>query len=220
MRTPWRSTCRVTAAAEAARGTGSPDYARVVLEFIRAVDAPRPVPCGLSMGGAITQQLLLDAPDRFAAGVIVSSGARLRVLPSMFALMRSDFPGYVALIDRLGFSEKTPAGVKQPFLEDSLRASPEVAAGDFGACDRFDVMARLGAIRVPVLVISAEDDRLTPPKYAEFLEAHIPGASRTHIRDAGHFVPIENRPRSTRPSPASSMPTRFDNKGLVAGFKW
>jgi pimeloyl-ACP methyl ester carboxylesterase len=180
-----------------------PDYARVVLEFIRGVDAPRPVPCGLSMGGAITQQLLLDAPDRFAAGVIVSSGARLRVLPSMFALMRSDFPGYVALIDRLGFSEKTPAGVKQPFLEDSLWAAPEVAAGDFGACDRFDVMARLGAIRVPVLVISAEDDRLTPPKYAEFLEAHIPGASRTHIRDAGHFVPIE------KPAEVNAAITRF-----------
>ncbi len=29
----------------------------------------------------------------------------------MFALMRSDFPGYVALIDRLRFSERTPAEV-------------------------------------------------------------------------------------------------------------
>jgi pimeloyl-ACP methyl ester carboxylesterase len=180
-----------------------PDYARVVLEFIRALGAPRPVPCGLSMGGAITQQLLLDAPDCFPAGIIVSSGARLRVLPSMFELIRADFPGYVGLVDRLGFSAKTPAAVKRPFLDDSLRAVPEVAAGDFGACDRFDVMARLGAIRVPVLVVSAEDDRLTPPKYAEFLEAHIPGVVRTHIRDAGHFAPIE------KPAAVNAAITRF-----------
>ncbi|HSV94160.1 MAG TPA: alpha/beta fold hydrolase [Desulfobacterales bacterium] len=168
-----------------------PDYARAVLEFVDALGAPRPVPCGLSMGGAITQQLLLDVPGRFPAGVIVSSGARLRVLPSIFEMIRTDMAGYVALIDRLGFSEKTPAAVKRPFLEDSLRAAPEAAAGDFGACDRFDVMARLGEIRTPVLVVSAEEDRLTPPKYADFLEAHIPGARRARIRDAGHFAPIE-----------------------------
>jgi pimeloyl-ACP methyl ester carboxylesterase len=42
-----------------------------------------------------------------------------------------------------------------------------------------------------VLIISAEDDRLTPPKYGLFLERGIPGAVRRHIMDAGHFVPIE-----------------------------
>ena len=167
------------------------DYAAAVDDFIRAVGAPRPVPCGLSMGGAITQQLLIDNGDRFPAGIIVSSGARLRVLPSLFERIRTDFAGYVDLIDRLGFSAQTPPGLKAPFLEDSLRAHPEVAAGDFAACDRFDVMAQLDRIRVPVLVISAEDDQLTPPKYADFLEAHIPGAVRAHIRAAGHFVPIE-----------------------------
>ncbi|MCU0539848.1 MAG: alpha/beta hydrolase [Desulfobacterales bacterium] len=167
------------------------EYASAVADFMAAVGAPAPIPCGLSMGGAITQQLLLDHPGRFRAGIIVSSGARLRVLPSMFDLIATDMAGYAAMVDRLGFSPRTPEPVKRPFLADSLRARPEVAGGDFRACDRFDVMARLGEIRVPVLVVSAEDDRLTPPKYAEFLVQHIPGSSRVHIADAGHFVPIE-----------------------------
>jgi pimeloyl-ACP methyl ester carboxylesterase len=167
------------------------DYAAATVDFIAAIGAPRPVPCGLSMGGAITQQLLLDRPALFRAGIIVSSGARLRVLPSLFEMIAADMHAYVAMIDRLGFSEKTPAAVKQPFLEDSLRAAPAVAHGDFTACDRFDVIARLGSIRTPVLIISAEDDRLTPPKYGLFLERGIPGAVRRHIMDAGHFVPIE-----------------------------
>ena len=167
------------------------DYARVVIEFIDALPVANPIPCGLSMGGAITQQLLLDYPDRFRAGVIVSSGARLRVLPSLFETIEKDFRGYIAMVDQLGFSEKTPASVKQPFLDDSLKAEPEIAFGDFKACDHFDVMPRLGAVAVPVLVISAEDDQLTPPKYGEFLLKRIATSTGVHITDAGHFVPIE-----------------------------
>jgi len=167
------------------------DYARAVVDFLDAIAAPRPVPCGLSMGGAITQQLLLDEPARFPAGIVISSGARLRVLPALLAAIETDFQAYVAMIDRSGFSEKTPASVKQPFLEDSLKADPAVAHGDFTACDRFDVMQRLGSIRMPVLIISAEDDRLTPPKYGQFLEKSLPRAVRRHVQDAGHFVPIE-----------------------------
>ena len=96
-----------------------------------------------------------------------------------------------------------PTAVKRPFLEDSLNARPEVVHGDFKACDQFDVMPRLGSIRAPVLVISAEDDQLTPPNYGEFLEKRIPNAVRAHIRDAGHFVPIE------KPLEVNAAITRF-----------
>jgi pimeloyl-ACP methyl ester carboxylesterase len=185
------------------------EYAAAVADFTAGIGAPAPIPCGLSMGGAIAQQLLLDYQDRFRAGVVVSSGARLRVLPSIFDLIAADMTGYAALIDRLGFSPQTPDAVKRPFLEDSLRVRPEVAGGDFRACDRFDVMARLAEIRVPVLVVSAEDDRLTPPKYAEFLVQHITGSRRVHIADAGHFVPIE------KPLEVNAAITRFlDTHGL------
>jgi pimeloyl-ACP methyl ester carboxylesterase len=143
------------------------------------------------MGGAISQQLLLDHSGHFQAGIIVSSGARLRVLPSLLDLILSDMHAFVDLIDRMGFCRKTPAAVKQPFLEDALRADPAVAHGDFKACDRFDVMPRLNSIRVPVLIISAADDRLTPPAYGRFLEKNISGAVRRHILDAGHFAPLE-----------------------------
>jgi pimeloyl-ACP methyl ester carboxylesterase len=167
------------------------DYAAVTVDFITAIAAPSPIPCGLSMGGAITQQLLLDHSAHVRGGIIISSGARLRVLPSLFEMIDAGMPAYVEMIDRLGFSEKTPPSVKKPFLEDSLNARPEVAHGDFTACDGFDVMQRLGAIQAPVLIITAEDDRLTPSKYGEFLEMNIPKAVRAHILDAGHFVPIE-----------------------------
>ena len=188
-----------------------PDYAAVMVDFITAIAAPSPIPCGLSMGGAIVQQLLLDHADRFRAGIIVSSGARLRVLPSLFDMIAQDFPAYVEMVDRLGFSEKTAAAVKQPFLEEHLKARPEVARGDFKACDRFDVIARLSTIRVPVLVISAADDTLTPPKYAEFLAQHIPASRRAHIPGAGHFVPIE-KPQAVNAAIAEFLDGNYSGK--------
>ncbi|MFO7708330.1 MAG: alpha/beta fold hydrolase [Desulfobacterales bacterium] len=185
------------------------EYAAAVADFIAALAAPAPIPCGLSMGGAITQQLLLDYADRFRAGIIVSSGARLRVLPSLFELIDRDMPGYVQAVDQMGFSPKTAPAVKRPFLEDSLRARPEVAHGDFQACDRFDVAGRLAQISVPVLVVSAEDDQLTPPKYAEFLAQRIASATRAHIPEAGHFAPIE------KPLEVNAAISRFlDANGL------
>jgi pimeloyl-ACP methyl ester carboxylesterase len=168
-----------------------PDYASVLVEFIKAIAAPHPIPCGFSMGGAITQQLLLDHSSHFRAGIIVSSGARLKVLPELLEMIETDMVRYTDMADRLGFSAKTEAAVKQPFLEDSLKATPQVVYGDFMACHAFDVMQRLVDIQVPVLVISAEDDLLTPPKYGDYLERHIPAAVHIHIRDAGHFAPIE-----------------------------
>jgi pimeloyl-ACP methyl ester carboxylesterase len=41
------------------------------------------------------------------------------------------------------------------------------------------------------LIISAQDDLLTPPKYGELLEQKIPGSRRVHILDSGHMIPVE-----------------------------
>ena len=167
------------------------DHAQAVVEFIEAVEVSKAIPCGLSLGGAIAQQLLLDYPARFSAGILVGTGARLRVLPAIFEAIQNDYAGVVEMLCKLSSSEKTDPKQIQPFREDLNRCKPEVTYRDFQACNQFDVMDRLAEISVPVLIISAEDDKLTPPKYGEFLESGIPHATRTHIMDAGHNSPME-----------------------------
>jgi pimeloyl-ACP methyl ester carboxylesterase len=68
---------------------------------------------------------------------------------------------------------------------------PEVLHGDFLACDRFDVLDRLGEIKVPTQVICGVDDMLTPLKYSRFLVEAIPEANLVAIDDAGHMVMLE-----------------------------
>jgi pimeloyl-ACP methyl ester carboxylesterase len=77
-----------------------------------------------------------------------------------------------------------------------LAVGPGVLRGDFLACDRFDVMGRLGEVRLPTLVICGEEDQLTPPKYSQFLVDHIQGARLVTIPEAGHMVMLE-KPQET-----------------------
>ena len=73
-----------------------------------------------------------------------------------------------------------------------MAAQPRgVVHGDFTACDAFDVMDRLGAVRAPAFVVVGREDRLTPPKYAALLRARLPGEGMLVVPGAGHMVACE-----------------------------
>lgn len=167
------------------------DYAREVADFIEASALPRPIPCGLSIGGAIALQLLLDHPESFPAGILCCTGARLRVLPAILETIETDYERFVADLGRFGAAAATDPRRLEPIVDATRRCPPAVTLNDFRACDRFDAMSRLGEIFRPVLVVSGAEDQLTPPKYADYLERHIFEAERTHIADAGHLLPLE-----------------------------
>lgn len=178
----------------ASRGSGGgsiPELAEEVAELLEGLQVPRPIPCGLSIGGAIVLQLLIDRSALLAGGVLVGTGARLRVLPDIIAMIETDYAGFIDMLDQFSASEKTDPERLRPVRQAAAACLPAVTAGDFQACDRFDVMDCLDRIDKPVLVVSAEDDRLTPPKYSDYLEKHIHDCQRVHIQDAGHLVPIE-----------------------------
>ena len=167
------------------------DYARAVVDFISAIEAPRPIPCGLSLGGAIAQQLLLDFPDLFKAGILISTGSKLKVAPEIFDAIEKDVKSYVDMMVKLVTSKSTDPDRVKSFKDDTARCSPDILIQDFRACDRFDVMQHVGSITSPVLVVTAEDDLVTPPKYGDFLKTSIAKACRVHIMEAGHIVTME-----------------------------
>jgi pimeloyl-ACP methyl ester carboxylesterase len=167
------------------------DYAEAVVKFITAIDMPDSILCGLSMGGAIVQQMLLDYPKRLKAGILIATGARMEVAPALFETIEKDYNGFAGWMSKICVSKKTDPRKADFFRDDLLRCRPEVTIGDFGACDRFDAVDQISAINCPVLVVTAEEDKLTPPKFGEFLEKQIKNASRAHILDAGHIVPLE-----------------------------
>jgi pimeloyl-ACP methyl ester carboxylesterase len=174
------------------------EYADAVAGFIDSIAAPRPVPCGLSIGGGIVLRLLLDDRDRYEAGILVNSGARLRVLPLILEAIGNDYEAFVNATYTGGISEKTDPSRVRPLVDSMARCPPEVTLGDFKACDSFDVMEHLEEIAVPVLVLTASDDRMTPVKYGRYLAEHIRSATLVNIEDAGHLSPMEKPEEVTR----------------------
>jgi pimeloyl-ACP methyl ester carboxylesterase len=167
------------------------EHARDVVDLVRRLDTPLPVPCGLSMGGAVVQQLLVVHPEDFPAGILMNTGPKLKVMPLIFDTIARDYGAFVDLLCRTAVH----AGNFSPELREKIvqvtRCEPETALRDFRACDRFDLMERIGSIRVPVLVISGEEDLITPPRYGEFLAGAIPGAVHARLTGTGHLSPLE-----------------------------
>jgi pimeloyl-ACP methyl ester carboxylesterase len=167
-------------------------YARAVVDAATALAIERPLICGISMGGAITLHLLIHHADRIGGGILVNTGARLKVLPIIIDTIERDFAAHLE-----GLIDFTVAKVNQEdaaicgSVMASAIDSPTVTADDFRACDAFDETQRATGIRLPVLVLSARQDVLTPVRYADWLAAHIPGARHVTIDAAGHMSPIE-----------------------------
>ena len=167
------------------------DFAQVVETLIDTLQAPMPVPCGLSLGGAVALQLLLNGKGRYYAGILINTGSRLKVMPEIFDMIKNDYNAYAESSPKLATSPHTDPGLLKELVAEAKKCRAEVAYMDFAACNSFDVMGRLQEISEQVLVLSAEDDRLTPPKYAQYLCNGIPKSKNVNIPRAGHLSPIE-----------------------------
>jgi pimeloyl-ACP methyl ester carboxylesterase len=171
--------------------TSIDDAAGYVRALVESLGVGPVVIAGHSMGGAIAQAFALAAPGLTAGVVLVGTGARLRVLPKIFELIDHDYPAAVEFITDMGVAARAPDALRRSIAAATRRTRPRILAGDFGACDRFDVMPRLPEIEAPALVICGDEDRLTPPKYSRYFEAHLPNARLVLVPGAGHYVQLE-----------------------------
>ena len=109
------------------------------------------------------------------------------MLPATLDLWRDASMGRaVNVYGRTSYSDKTSMDIVRQGWVEQRKTDPRVRLGDFRACDVFDRMAAIQNIAVPTLVVCGADDVVTPPKYAQYLSAQIPGAQLAMIPDAGH----------------------------------
>ncbi len=166
-------------------------YAADMLLLMDALGVGRFVVGGHSMGGAIAQQLALDAPQRVAGLVLVATGARLRVTPQILDRVLTDCEAVIDFVLAHSFAPSADDGLRQVGRRILKAIPPQVVYGDYLACDRFDVMDRLPQIAAPALIIGGTADEMTPPKYLRYLAEHLPDAELHLIDGAGHMIMAE-----------------------------
>jgi pimeloyl-ACP methyl ester carboxylesterase len=166
------------------------DYALVVERQINEKGITNPIIVGHSMGGAIAIELALRRRE-LRALVLVGTGARLRVRAEFLAKVKEDYEEAVKLLASWSVSSSADPILVDRTARDLLKVKPEVALGDFMACDMFDRMERVGDIACRALVLCGEDDRMTPKKYSQYLHEKIKNSELVIIPGAGHAVMLE-----------------------------
>lgn len=145
---------------------------------------------GHSMGGQIALQLAHDHPSLVDGVVVVASGARIMVPQRSVDGIRTAFAEQCERFVGACYLVPNPDDVARDL--DTMRAvGADSILRDYAAVDAWDGRPLLAAIRQPALVISGEDDAVTPPGLGQALAEALPNAIGAIVPGARHFVMLE-----------------------------
>jgi pimeloyl-ACP methyl ester carboxylesterase len=165
------------------------DYARIAREIVRdELRLTQPIIAGHSLGGAIALQMGLDYGDELSGLILIGTGARLRVHPDLLEGARSGSEVSSRQLTLLAVPPENAASVPEQLMREGPQSEQHMLYRDLSACNVFDCMARLSEIHLPTLIICGTDDRLTPPKYSQYMHDHIAGSTLRILPHAGHYV--------------------------------
>jgi pimeloyl-ACP methyl ester carboxylesterase len=158
---------------------------------------------GMSLGGAIAQEMALASPDRIRtltlAVTFAGAGAYARRLAERWGcrvrkLTREEHVDELLLLTLSeGFFENAEAVdfVRTLALQNPNPQAPEAFARQLHASSRHRARDRLGSLAMPVHVIGAEHDILIPVWKSREVADLIPGARLTVIEAAAHGLQLE-----------------------------
>jgi len=165
-----------------------------------ALEIPRAHALGISMGGMIAQELVLNYPEKVEKLVLCSTscGGARSVLPSWDVLE-------MLATDRSALSPEEIARIMIPFLvtEDFIKNNPELAElaiqqmlkapisngaymRQLNAIMNFDTHDSLSQIKTPTLILQGKRDILIPPENASILHKGIPNAKLVYLESSAH----------------------------------
>jgi len=177
------------------------ELAEAVVRFADALDVPRAIVVGLSMGGLVAMELALRAPDR-VDGVVLAATTAAPVTPTEATQRREtadrlERDGMLDLALEMAAKLFGPAarrnpGIVAPVLSMMLHAPPAGAAAALrGRAERPDYRALLPGLGVPSLVVAGDHDGYADEAVVAELVAALPDPDVVRLPGSGHLPNLE-----------------------------
>ena len=158
---------------------------------------------GVSMGGAIAQEIAIQAPERIRtltlAVTFPAGSAYARRLAEVWSA-RVEQVSREQHIDELMLLNHSEAFYDNPDMVELVRSAilanphpqpPEAFGRQLAACGRHDARDGLPTLSMPTHVIGAERDILVPVWKSREIASLIPGAKLTVLPEAPHGASLE-----------------------------
>ncbi len=169
-------------------------YAETVSEFIEKTCPEKAVLVGHSMGGAIALVNAIDYSKNLRGVVLVGTGAKLGVLPSIRDGLKTRFEETVrSVVGPRQFAAATNLEIIRFVTNEITRINQKTASADYDACNSFDVRQKLRTINLPTLIMVGEEDKMTPVTWSTYLKENIPKSKLVILRESSH-LPMLERP--------------------------
>jgi 3-oxoadipate enol-lactonase len=158
---------------------------------------------GVSMGGAIAQEMAIQAPQRVRTFTIAVSfgagGAYSRRVAEVWGA-RVEQISREQHIDELMLMNHSEAFYDHPEMVEFIRTAmlnnpypqpPDAFKRQLGACARHDARPGLATLTMPAHVIGGEYDILVPVWKSKEIASLIPGSTLTVLPGAPHGLSVE-----------------------------
>lgn len=150
---------------------------------------------GISMGGAIAQEIALRHPHR-VVGLALLATMPKGVPAFVDRALAAEAGGMASILEPTLQRWFTAPDVEQRtssvrYAEDRVRTMPVAAwAAAWRALANHDALDRLHSITCPTLCIAGDLDPSTPPALIRSIADHIPGAAFRTIPEAPHLLTL------------------------------
>ncbi len=164
------------------------EYAGWLESFAEALGLRSIIVMGYSMGGAVAQTFAHAYPTRVEGLILVSTAMRFIVAPEYLKVLQRDFHRAARASCDSAYAPGVMPELYHRGLEMLLSNGGEAMYEDVLACTQFDSTAWVGKISAAGLVISGNNDTITPPDSGRELAAKLPRGSFMSFSGAGHMV--------------------------------
>jgi 3-oxoadipate enol-lactonase len=178
-------------------------FAKDLLSLMDALKIDKTILCGLSMGGYIALNAVVNYPGRFNALILSDTHCIADTPEAKEKRMKA-----IDSIGKNGVKKYADESIKNLFSPESFTTRKEevaavremiVKTSEQSLCNtllalsvRKETCIKLSEIKIPVLIMVGKEDKITPSEAAHFMHEKIKNSLLSIIDHAGHLSNMEN----------------------------